>query len=89
MEAHKLKVLNISRRVGVFNCLFNNRYETSALTRDASMNNYLEKERDKLEIILKNMLNGICVDSLLSSPENQCTSKINDIIIEIEFLLET
>ena len=35
-----------------------------------------------------NSLEGISVDSLLSSPTNKCTNKVKDIMTEINFLLE-
>jgi vacuolar-type H+-ATPase subunit B/Vma2 len=88
MDPNELKILNIARRVAEFNCLFNHKYDTNALTQDSELNKTLSKDREKLDIVIRNSLNGIETETILSSHETKRIAKVNDIITEINFLLE-
>jgi len=89
VDQTKLKILNIARRVAVFNCLFNHAYNSNVLTQDTNINDVLIKDREKLDIVIRNSLNGIDTETLLSTSEHKRKSKVNDIITEIEFLMQS
>jgi len=68
--------------------LFNHKYSSNALVQDLDINKMLLKDKDKLDIVIKNSLNGIDTDTLLSAPDEHRTSNVAKIITEINFLLE-